>query len=183
MTYSIYCVQLEIHQAAVCSNVFNTLNFLKWGYQQCLYLHPRDVEIEYTTTFLQHWSIFFLAFCNKQIKSTDAFMVLPVDVLGTEYLIPAWQSVDHKGGSMIGKALFIYLWLNIQSIVMLLSSLFIIMIFWKRKLTVGVVCAFCMRAKLVMGMQSLDSLQNRVNRASPFVSLANRWTTELENME
>ena len=31
-------------------------------------------------------------------------MVLPVDVLGTEYLIPAWQSVDHKGGSMIGKA-------------------------------------------------------------------------------
>ena len=34
--------------------------------------------------------------------STDSFMVLPTDVLGTEYIVPAWHTVNKNGGSMLG---------------------------------------------------------------------------------
>ena len=34
--------------------------------------------------------------------STDSFMVLPTDVLGTEYMIPAWKANEKDGGSMLG---------------------------------------------------------------------------------
>ena len=35
--------------------------------------------------------------------SSDSFMVLPTDVLGTEYLVPAWQANHRYSGSMIGE--------------------------------------------------------------------------------
>ena len=34
--------------------------------------------------------------------STDSFMVLPTDVLGKEYIIPAWKANAKDGGSMLG---------------------------------------------------------------------------------
>ena len=37
-------------------------------------------------------------------------MVLPTDVLGTEYIVPAWKANEKDGGSMLGTytALFDY---------------------------------------------------------------------------
>ena len=37
-------------------------------------------------------------------------MVLPTDVLGTEYIVPAWKANEEDGGSMLGTytALFDY---------------------------------------------------------------------------
>ena len=36
--------------------------------------------------------------------STDAFTVLPIDALGSEYLVPAWQANNRNAGSMLSNA-------------------------------------------------------------------------------
>ncbi|XP_067948898.1 uncharacterized protein [Watersipora subatra] len=38
---------------------------------------------------------------NKQQYSADAYLVLPTDVLGTKYILPAWRTAFYRGGTMV----------------------------------------------------------------------------------